>query len=227
MQKTERVIRAVIFDMDGTLIDTERIGDACWDVAGEEVGVAVSESAKRKMVGRTLPDIRRIVEDEHPEHVEQLLDRAEHHYHRMIAEEVPALMPGVTEWLEELREKQVPIALATSSRSFQAEDKLGRAGILHYFPHRVAGDQVEQGKPHPEIFLKAAALLGVDIEQCAVLEDSAPGIEAAYRSGAFALFVPEHEHVAEAGAEHAHARFSCLREARDFLNLYLNPHLES
>jgi len=192
MEKIKRSFRAVVFDMDGTLIDTERIGAASWDHAGEELGVTVGEEVKRRMVGRTLPDIHAIVREALPEvDSDHLLERANHHYHRLVTAAPPPVKPGARELLERLRDLGVPMGLATSSRAFQAEDKLGRTGLRAFFSVIVAGDQVTRGKPDPEIFQTAAERLGFAAADCVIFEDSGPGIEAAERSGALAVFVPE------------------------------------
>lgn len=193
MENFSSELDAVIFDMDGTLIDTEVLGAASWDHAGEDTGIWVTEETKQKMIGRNLRDIQRIVKEDLPEHdVDHLLDRANYHYHRLVTEQVPPIKLGAVELLERLEGAGVPLALATSSMSHQAEDKLGRTELRHFFSFLVGGDQIEHGKPNPDIFLHAADGLKVSIERCAVIEDSAPGIEAARRSGARAVLVPEH-----------------------------------
>jgi len=211
-------IEAVLFDMDGTLIDTERIGAASWDHAGEDTGLQVSEEVKQKMVGRTLPDITALVQEALPnEDVEPLLDRANYHYHRLISEQTPPVKPGAREVLEWLRERGIPLALATSSRRDQAEDKLSRTGLRDFFDFVVAGDEINRGKPDPEIFERAAEGLGLPVAQCAIFEDSGPGIEAAQRSGGFAILVPEVCPADNAHALFAHAVLRSLREARALL----------
>lgn len=193
MEKFTFEFQAVLFDMDGTLIDTERLGAASWDHAGEETGLTVSEEVKRSMVGRNMEDISRIVKEALPdENVGPLLERANFHYHRLVTETVPPIKPGAVELLDWLSELGVPMALATSSNSWQAEDKLGRTGLRDYFSFLIGGDQLDRGKPDPEIFQRAAEGLGVLCEKCVVFEDSEPGIQAANRSGATAVLVPEH-----------------------------------
>ena len=192
MQKFTFPFEAVLFDMDGTLIDTERLGAASWDHAGEETGLFVSEEVKQAMVGRNLEDISRIVKEALPDDdVDPLLERANFHYHRLVTETVPPIKSGAKELLDWLAEKRVPMALATSSNSWQAEDKLGRTGLRDYFSFLIGGDQLDRGKPDPEIFHRAAEGLGVRCDHCVVFEDSEPGIQAANRSGAKAVLIPE------------------------------------
>jgi HAD superfamily hydrolase (TIGR01509 family) len=222
MQKNDWKLESVIFDMDGTLIDTERMGAASWDHAGEEVGLFVSEEVKRRMVGRNMPDIRSMVQEDLPgEDVEPLLDRADFHYHRLVTEAPPPIKPGARELLEWLRARSIPMALATSSRAHQAEDKLGRTGLRGFFDFLIAGDQIERGKPDPQIFLRAAEGLGCLIGNCAVFEDSLPGIEAANRSGAFAVLVPEIHPADPDLAFFAHAVLSDLTQAPGLLRPYI------
>jgi HAD superfamily hydrolase (TIGR01509 family) len=218
MEKDSQPLQAVLFDMDGTLIDTERIGHASWDHAGKDVGMEVSIELKDSMVGRNLPDIQRMVRDYYPDHnTEGLLDRANFHYHRLVTEAPPPIKSGALELLNWLQGKGVPMALATSSRYDQAEDKLGRSGLRDFFSFVIAGDQVSQGKPHPEIFQRAAQGLQIPIGTCAVFEDSGPGIEAAYHAGAFAVLVPENWPAKEEWAVYAHRVLPNLTEAKALL----------
>jgi len=192
MENFTRNLRAVIFDMDGTLIDTERIGAASWVHAGEETGLVVSEDVKQNMVGRNMVDISAMTQAAFPEEdVSYLLERANFHYHRLVTEQPPPIKTGALELLEWLQERNVPMAVATSSQLHQAHDKLSRTKLRHFFSYIIAGDQIDRGKPDPEIFERAAEGMGIPVRNCAIVEDSAPGIEAAQRSGALALWVPE------------------------------------
>jgi HAD superfamily hydrolase (TIGR01509 family) len=213
-EKISGRFRAVLFDMDGTLIDTERIGAASWDHAGEELGITVPADVKRRMVGRTLPDIHAIVREGMPDiDSDHLLDRANHHYHRLVSEAPPPIKPGALEVLSWLKEREVPMAVATSSRRAQAEDKLGRTGLRDFFEVIVAGDEISRGKPDPEIFQVAAERLGFEARECVVFEDSGPGIEAAERSGGLAVFIPETHPPDPAQALFAHRILTDLHEA--------------
>ena len=194
MQKNEPFkLQAVIFDMDGTLLDTESLGSESWVHAGVDTGVDVPQEVVNSMVGRTLPDIHAIVADALPQaDVDHLVERANFHYHRLTEASPPPHKEGVQPLLDWLQEQRIPMAVATSSRAHQAASKLGRSGIRDYFSVVLAGDEVSQGKPHPEIFQRTAELLGVDISTCAIFEDSGPGVQAAHAAGGRVIWVPEH-----------------------------------
>jgi beta-phosphoglucomutase-like phosphatase (HAD superfamily) len=101
-----------------------------------------------------------------------------------------ALQSGFEALFEALAATTLPYCLATNSRAANADECLRLAGVAHLFPTRLTRDHVEEGKPAPEIFLKAAALLGAGIGECWAAEDSYPGILAAKRAGAFAICIP-------------------------------------
>lgn len=223
MKNSHPQLKSVIFDMDGTLIDTEAIGERSWEYAGDELGVEVPMDVVRSMVGRTLPDIHALVRDALPGvHAEALFERADFHYHRMIAAEPPPVKPGAREVLDFLANRGIPLGLATSSRREQVEDKLGRNGLRDYFSVVVAAEQVENGKPHPEIYEKAAVALGTTPAECLCVEDSGPGLCSAHASGAVTLFVPEHgEHSQEILGKADHV-LSDLHQAIELLERLLS-----
>jgi HAD superfamily hydrolase (TIGR01509 family) len=211
--------KAILFDMDGTLIDTERLGAASWDHAANDVGVSVTETLKREMIGRNMPDIRSMVRAAIAgPRADALLERAEHHYHRLVSEAPPPIKAGAPELLDWLLSHNIPMALATSSRAHQAEDKLGRCGLRAYFSVVIGGDQICRGKPDPEIFLRAAEGLGVLAEECVAFEDSGPGIESAHRAGACAILVPEYWPADPGHALFAHHILRSLHEALPLLD---------
>jgi HAD superfamily hydrolase (TIGR01509 family) len=204
---------AVLFDMDGTLIDTESTGALSWDHAGDDLGVEVPDTVKRAMVGRTMPDIIGMVGEAMPGvDVHHLFSRANYHYHRLLEENPPPVKHGALEILRQLEAWGIPRAVATSSRASQAEDKLTQTGLRAYFDVIVAGDQIRRGKPDPEIFLTAAERLGVPIADCVAFEDSGPGIESASRAGAYAVLIPEHPPADPLWAAFAHRILGSLHE---------------
>ncbi|WP_067831458.1 HAD family hydrolase [Actinomadura kijaniata] len=183
-------LRAVLFDMDGLLIDSERL----WlEVEHETVGWlggVWSEEHQRNLVGGSLDvAVAYMLEltgaDVPPAEVgRRLLDTMA----ERLALGVP-LMPGAKELLTEVNAAGIPAALVSSSHRGLIEAALGSIGGDH-FATTVAGDEVTRTKPHPEPYLTAAGRLGVEPRHCVVLEDSPNGVAAAQAAGAHVVAVP-------------------------------------
>lgn len=185
-------IEAIIFDMDGLMLDTERISLACWQQAAEAHGYQLDPAIGIGMVGLNSRDsarwIRETLGDDFP--VDRINDTSRQLYLEAFERGIPT-KSGLFELLDWLDEAGIPKAVATSTRRSFAEKKLGQVGILQRFQHTVCGDEVTQGKPAPEIFLRAAAGLGVDAATCLVLEDSDPGVRGALAAGMRVIQVPD------------------------------------
>ncbi len=184
---------AVIFDMDGVIFDSERLVIECW------------ESIAKK---HNIPDIVEICMRVQGNNREETGKRFREKYgdgfpYEAYKKEVSALFrhlygggrlplkPGVTEILESLKQAQIPLALASSTRTDIVRQELDEAKIIHYFDTVLGGDRVARSKPQPDIFLAAAEALGVVPANCYVLEDSHNGICAAYRAGMHPVMVPD------------------------------------
>ncbi len=189
----ERTIEAVVFDMDGTLLDTERPASRAWAAAVAEVGVCFPEGFYDTIIGRNRADYYlRLHEDiDQPDKVDALVEAMTRQYHALIDREGLALRPGVRKTLDELAARSIPMTVATSTGRKNAFYKLGLAGIDGYFQGVVAGDDVSSGKPHPEIFLKAVQLLGLEPSACMAVEDSLNGILSAVTAGLPTVWVPD------------------------------------
>jgi HAD superfamily hydrolase (TIGR01509 family) len=184
---------AVILDMDGLLLDTEPISLAAWRQAAEQLGYRLTEEVSDRMIGVSQAGNRAMLLEHFGEGlpVDALRDLAETEYRRVLDEGGVPHKPGLVTFLRFLDERQLPRAVATSTATGLAVHKLRQAGILHHFDIVVGGDQVSRGKPAPDIFLKAAEGLGHDPEHCVVLEDSAPGIQAAAAAGMRPILIPD------------------------------------
>lgn len=187
-----RPIRAVVFDMDGLLLDTERPVRAASLAAAARLGHPMDEATYALLIGRTFPTIRSLLLDHFGD--ETTLDAFWAAFRGIMADVSAggiALMPGVTELIDGLRARGLPLAVCTSTGRERARHHLGKVGILDAFVHVVGGDDVERGKPHPDPYLKAAALLDQDPAHCLALEDSHNGIRAAHGAGMMAVMVPD------------------------------------
>jgi HAD superfamily hydrolase (TIGR01509 family) len=186
---------AFIFDMDGLLLDTERLSNAALHAAAADLGLTLPPDVFLEMIGRRGPDIRsrlasRLGVGVADDLVTQLIARADAHYEAFLARGVP-VKPGAVELLAWLESRGCPCAVATSTGTIRAERKLAAAGLRPFFQAIIGGDQVEHGKPAPDVYLRAAAVLAVAPQHCGVFEDSAPGLRAAHAAGATVCWIPD------------------------------------
>ena len=184
---------AMIFDMDGLMLDTEPLAARAWTDAAGTIGVPFDEAIKPLLVGRNFADCERLI-GEHHGHDYPVCDlmRSWHAaYDAIVAREGISKKDGLAELLDWLDRQRIPKAVATSTRRSRAEAKLHHTGLRDRFDILVGGDDVARGKPSPDIFLEASARLGVPAVQCVVLEDSEPGMRAALAAGMFAIMVPD------------------------------------
>ncbi|MCC3765233.1 HAD family phosphatase [Glycomyces sp. TRM65418] len=183
--------QAVLFDMDGTLVDSERVWDTGIEELARLLGGTLDPAVRARMVGTNEDDsVTMLLESlgrpltEAPERVMWLRRRMK----QLFAEGVD-WKPGAQELLLEARAAGVPTALVTSTPRELAEIIIGRMGPDR-FDITVCGDEVDQRKPDPEPYRTAAEKLGVDIERCVALEDSVSGVGSALAAGAVTLAIP-------------------------------------
>ncbi len=183
--------RAVLWDLDGTLVDTEEAHWLSWqEVLGTE-GVAVTREQFLKTFGRTnasfLPDW--LGPNSTPEDVARVEEAKEACYRRILARRGVIPLPGAAEWLERLHREGWRQAIASSAPRLNVETMIAAAGLAAHLDAFVSADDVTTGKPDPEVFLKAAARLGVAPQRSVVVEDAAAGVEGAHRAGMRAIGV--------------------------------------
>jgi len=184
---------AVIFDMDGLMLDTEPLAARAWGEAAAALGVEFDMALALSMVGRNFGDCTAMVRAHYRANypVDALLGRWHATYDAIVEREGLRLKPGVNELLDWLEANAIPRAVATSTRRDRARAKLARTSLLPRFQDLVGGDEVARGKPAPDIYAEAARRLGADPSQCLVLEDSEPGVRGALAAGMTLIMVPD------------------------------------
>lgn len=176
---------AVIFDVDGVLIDSYAPHFQSWRTVTREYGIDYSEAMFARGFGRTsreiiagdwnLPDLS-------PEDISRIDEEKEAAFRQIVADDFPR-MPGATSLIRRLWEEGFAVAVGSSGPAKNVALAVERLEITAYLSASVTGDDVTRGKPDPQIFLRAAEKLGVSPERCAVVEDAPAGIEAAHRAG--------------------------------------------
>ena len=185
--------KAVIFDMDGVIFDSERLVLECWKEIAKRENIKDMEEVFRRCIGTNKQKTKEIL----LEHYGQAFDydtfrkEASNLFHSRYGDGRLPMKIGVKELLSYLKEQGVRIGLASSTRYEVVHQELQDAGILSYFESLTCGDMVKQSKPEPEIFLKACESLFVKPEEAIAIEDSFNGIRSAYRAGMLPIMVPD------------------------------------
>ncbi|MDQ8182477.1 HAD family phosphatase [Pelagicoccus sp. SDUM812005] len=209
---------AVIWDMDGLIFDTERLSFLAWQAGAKAIGLEIDLLLFQSLIGMNAQAIQQKLRAEFGEDTDvvALTKAAGASYDQLIAQGAP-LKQGAKTCLETIAASPVPQALATSSSQRYASQKLAHHDLLKLFDATVTGDQVSQGKPHPEPYLLAAQKLGISPDRCIAFEDSVNGIHAAKTAGMTTVLIPDMcPHDAESLAK-VDWQFPTLNEALPFL----------
>lgn len=215
-----RNIRAVLFDMDGLLINTERVNVECAQAAAREWGFELDGVAMaRNVIGLTRDEVlsayaRLIPEGMDAEafyrfKVEKIMERR--------AVEGIQPMKGAEELLTWLNAQGITCVLATSTARDSAERTLTELGMWDLLPRRITGDMIQRSKPDPEPYLRAAGLAGVDPAECLVLEDSLNGLRSGRAAGCHVGMVPDTLPYDETCAPYCDVVFRDLTEVREWI----------
>jgi HAD superfamily hydrolase (TIGR01509 family) len=183
--------RAVIFDMDGLLVDSERVILECWRSVATEQALSLDDGLWLSMVGmHDAACTELLVRLLGPAKAERLSIDCKDRYDLLVEQGLP-LKDGAVELLQELAAWGVPLAIATSTRRERALVKLARCGIDHHFSALATSSDVLHPKPAADIYLLAASRLGVPPENCVAVEDSEMGVRAAHAAGMAVIQVPD------------------------------------
>lgn len=184
--------KAIVFDMDGVLFDTEMICGKVWRELFKDMGLENAENALKDCTGLNRKSEEEYFKIHYPQvDFECFINRLSKGFNKWVDENGMPVKTGTRELLTWLRENMWKTALATSSRRESAVHHLEMTELMNMFDEIISGDMVENGKPHPEIYLTACEKLGVHPEDTYAVEDSRNGLHSAHNAGMKAILVPD------------------------------------
>ena len=220
--KTDRQteVKGVLFDLDGVVIDTEKLYTRFWMEASRELGHPMTFAQALQM--------RSLGSRESQEKLDSFFGAAVLPYadlrarrielmEAFIAEHGVEEKRGIRELLAHLKEKKIPCAITSSSSVPLIRRHLGDLGLLEGFTALCSGKDVPMGKPAPDIYLHGAATLGVKPENCLAIEDSPAGIESAWRAGCMAIIVPDQDQPGDEVLSRAFAKADSLIDVMELI----------
>lgn len=233
--KAAKSFQGVLFDMDGLMIDTESIALTAFVKAMRDFGYVVPEAVFIDTIGLDGRESERLLSGRFGVGFpfEEISKRMQRYERRHIREHGIALKPGIRELLTFLERYSIKKGVGTSTMKEEALKKLASTGLKRYFDVIVGGDEVDRGKPQPDIYLRVAASLDVRPDCCYVLEDSEPGIGAAFGGGMKPIMIPDMKPPSETVAKLCHRIFPDLFAVIGFLRSVLeegkepNPNVET
>ena len=183
--------KGIIFDMDGTMFDTESIYQKGWELMAYRYGQVYNPGFQIAACGTTGETMRKIVNEYYPGvDVENFIKDCSKWVEEQVKIELPE-KPGLHEILDYVKGKGWKMAVASGSRMEIIEHNLKKTGIYEMFDALASGHEVENGKPAPDVFLLAAERLGLKPEECFVIEDGANGVKAGVAAGCSTIMVPD------------------------------------
>lgn len=194
MIKSDFYPEAVVFDMDGLMFDSERVVQYSWNVVGERMGFGrLGDDNIRHTLGFNRVRRKQYFLEKYGADFPYDIFHEEYGrvYHEYAEKNGVPVKEGLYELLEVLEEKRLKCAVATSSSREHAFANLERAGIQKCFQAVLTGDMVTEGKPSPEIYRKACALIGIEPARAMALEDAPNGILSAHRAGMYTVLIPD------------------------------------
>ncbi len=186
-------MKAVVFDMDGLMFDTERVFVQAWDYAGEKMGLGKTGYMTLKTLGMNVNLSRQVWIEEFGERYneENLRKYSKEFLFDFYSKNKVPVKKGLYVLLDYLKDNGYKLAVASSTNRREVEHHLKDAGVFEYFDAVICGDMVTKSKPEPEIYLKACEAIGVEPADAVALEDSKNGLLSAHRAGMKVIMVPD------------------------------------
>ncbi|WNF38483.1 beta-phosphoglucomutase [Bacillaceae bacterium IKA-2] len=202
--KEMKELKAVIFDLDGVITDTAQQHYLAWKQLADELGIPFDKNFNEKLKGVSRMESLQLIlengnlQDSYTKEEKLVFAiKKNDHYKQLIEEITPTdILPGMKELLQQLRDHHIKIGLASASKN--ALTVLNRLKLTEFFDTIIDASMVVNGKPDPEIFLKAASALRVEVDQCVGIEDAEAGVQSIKSAGIFAVGVGSPEAMAKA-----------------------------
>ena len=211
------MIQAILFDLDGLMVDSEPHSLASWEAVLAERGVTLDQLTIESILGlRIDATARTLIDKYHLSDTESELADAKTEYQIAHLDGNVRPMPGLIELLDEIDRRGMPKAIASSGIQRYVDAVLRVNSLLDRFSVIISGDQVAHGKPAPDVFLAAARALNIKPSNCLVLEDAPAGVQAAKAAGMTCIAVPDHS-VAQLDLSQADKVVASLHEVRTML----------
>ncbi|OUQ04529.1 hydrolase [Erysipelatoclostridium sp. An15] len=213
------MIKAVIFDMDGLMIDSERVTFEGYQHVLAKENLTMSEEKYKTLLGKPVKAVHDLFKEDYgPQYdVDQIIKDVHAYIAKRFETEGVPLKPGLVELLKYLKENNYKTIIATSSHRNRVDLIVKQAQIDQYFDDSICGDEVTKGKPNPEVFLKACQKLQVSPQDALVLEDSESGINAAYNADIKAIGIPDMKYPEEKYVKMTYKIMDNLFQVKDFL----------
>lgn len=214
------MIKAVIFDMDGVIFDTEKLLLKCWKQASKVYNIDLKDEQIAKFRGTTAKMGKEIFEKMYPEiDFFQIRNEREKLKNQYIAENGMPIKDGIEDFLKLIKEKELKIALATSTKQEITMRYLIEANLAKYFDFIICGDMVKNGKPEPDIYIEVCESLKMKPEETIVFEDSKNGILSASKAGCNVVMVIDIDEFYEETENLLIGKVKNYTEAENFLNI--------
>lgn len=213
------MIKAVIFDMDGLMIDSERVTFEGYQHVLAKENLTMSEEKYKTLLGKPVKAVHDLFKEDYgPQYdVDQIIKDVHAYIAKRFETEGVPLKPGLVELLKYLKENNYKTIIATSSHRNRVDLIVKQAQIDQYFDDSICGDEVTKGKPNPEVFLKACQKLQVAPQDALVLEDSESGINAAYNADIKVIGIPDMKYPEEKYVKMTYKIMDNLFQVKDFL----------
>lgn len=220
MEITMKHKNTVIFDMDGVILDSEKIVLYSWKKVAEQYDLPHIEETMKKCIGLNYDAANKVFTKEYngKYDFDFLKPKTSAYYYHYVEQHGLPLKPGIRSLLCYLKEQNYKTAVASSTRIAVVEKEMQQTGLYDYFDRLVGGDMIKNSKPAPDIFLHAAQILQSEPDDCYVIEDSYNGIRAAYAAGMSPLMVPDLLPATDEMRELATGIFKDLTQVQEYMN---------